>query len=304
MEEMLFFLAGVLLSGGICLLIFRKRENRLMDSVQHMIDQAIDGKFQTDRVDESKMSAVENGMKRFLDDSLAVRQDQYRQKETIQTLISDISHQTVTPIANIKLYLELLEEKLPSPAEELEAVKEQSDKLDFLIQSLVKLSRLETGILAVRPSRHPVEELLTPIRIQYACKAEEKGIDLQVEESPIWAKFDVKWTAEAVGNMVDNALKYTPRGGHVAVKARAYPFFVRIDIQDDGMGIAEEEQAKIFTRFYRSRQAESEPGVGIGLYLAREIIQSQKGYVKVSSRKGEGALFSVFLPSVPNVSEV
>ena len=108
--------------------------------------------------------------------------------------------------------------------------------------------------------------------------------------------FDRKWTAEALGNLVDNAVKYTPPGGRIRVSAKAYEMFVCIEVADDGMGIKEEETAKIFQRFYRSRQAAEEKGVGIGLYLTREIIREQGGYVKVASSPGAGSVFSVFLP--------
>lgn len=110
------------------------------------------------------------------------------------------------------------------------------------------------------------------------------------------AVYDLKWTMEAVGNIIDNAFKYTPAGGNVTVSVQQYSFFVRIDISDTGIGIAEEEIPKVFTRFYRSFDVADMPGVGIGLYLARYIVEAQKGYIKVFSEKGRGSTFSVFLP--------
>ena len=107
---------------------------------------------------------------------------------------------------------------------------------------------------------------------------------------------DPKWTVEALGNIVDNAIKYTACGGNVQVKAEQNSFFVKIDIIDDGIGIEKEEIPKIFGRFYRSLSVADQPGVGIGLFLAREIIQAQKGYIKVTSKRGKGSTFSVFLP--------
>ena len=106
---------------------------------------------------------------------------------------------------------------------------------------------------------------------------------------------DGKWTAEALGNLLDNAIKYTREGG-ITVKTTPYELFLRLDITDTGMGIPEEEQAKIFTRFYRSEAVKEQEGVGIGLYLTREIVSRQGGYLKVSSETGKGSTFSVFLP--------
>lgn len=296
MGGMIGFLTGALMAAVVFRLLALRREHRLMDSLRDMLERAIDGKFQQERLDESKLSAVENSLKQFLDNSLTIGQNQSRQKETIQTLISDISHQTVTPIANIKLYLELLEEQLDAPSRELAAVKEQSEKLNFLIQSLVKLSRMETGILTFRIQEHELGQVLEALRIQYASRAEEKGICLEIAPARMQARFDLKWTIEAVGNVVDNAVKYTPSGGRIAVRVQSYQLFVRIDIEDSGIGIEQKDLGKIFGRFYRARQVGEEPGVGIGLYVAREIIQGQKGYMKVSSQLGEGSVFSVFLP--------
>ena len=110
------------------------------------------------------------------------------------------------------------------------------------------------------------------------------------------ACFDVKWTTEAIENIVDNAIKYTPEGGDITLAVTSYELFLRIDIADTGIGIAESEYADIFKRFYRSQAVNTIEGVGIGLYLARQIITGQGGYIKVTSTLGQGTTFSVFLP--------
>ena len=115
-------------------------------------------------------------------------------------------------------------------------------------------------------------------------------------QKEIYAFFDFKWTLEAISNLVDNAIKYTPNGGNIRISVREYELFVRVDIADTGIGMTEEETAKIFTRFYRSPRTAEEPGVGIGLYLCREIISTEGGYIKVSSEPEKGSVFSVFLP--------
>lgn len=170
------------------------------------------------------------------------------------------------------------------------------EKLDFLIQSLVRLSRMENGIIAVHPERTEVNELFERLKAEYGKRAEEKQVSLRFEKTCLRAAFDLKWTAEALGNILDNGIKYTANGGNITVCAQEYSFFVRIDVADDGIGIDEEEIPKIFSRFYRSFSVSDRPGVGIGLYLSREIVQAQKGYIKVSSKAGEGTVFSVFLP--------
>ena len=135
--------------------------------------------------------------------------------------------------------------------------------------------------------------------------AEEKGVTLTFKDVPnVTAVFDIKWTAEAISNMIDNAIKYTEAGGSVEVSAAEYEMFVKIDISDTGIGMTEDETAKVFTRFYRSPRVHDDRGVGIGLYLAREIVSRQGGYIKVRSEVGQGSVFSVFLPKTTNLSKL
>ena len=300
---------GLTLSGIsaiACVFYYNRRETRLFSRLQRMLDDARDGTYQVSQISEETISQFENNFKRYLDDSQLTKEKQKEQKEMIQQLISDIAHQTLTPVSNLKLYGELLKEScekvLPDekgalPDEELiNTIIDETQKLDFLVQSLVKLSRMENGIISVHPKETSLTTLLDTVEKNYKNKAEQKNITLFVEKTANAAVFDLKWTIEAVGNIVDNAIKYTPSGGAISITVQRYSFFVRIDITDNGIGIAEEEIPKIFSRFYRSFEVSDLPGVGIGLYLARFIVEQQKGYIKVKSQKGEGSLFSVFLP--------
>ena len=167
-----------------------------------------------------------------------------------------------------------------------------------MIASLVKTSRLENHVIQLRPQRGDIGQLLAELYETYAGKAAAAGrtLELVQPEHALSARFDRKWTLEAVGNLIDNAIKYTETGGHIRLTATDYEMFVRIDVTDNGMGIAEEEQAQIFGRFYRSQTVSDEKGVGIGLYLAREIIEKEDGYLRLQSKPGAGSCFSVFLP--------
>lgn len=295
MKTVIFTFLIFLLSGLLWYLYFSRREHRLIGRLQALVDQALSGTLKRGEISETKLSALENSLKRYLDDSLLAKENQHQQKAVIQGLISDIAHQTLTPISNLKIYSELLKEEGNASSETIEILQGQTEKLDFLIQSLVKLSRMESGIITVHPVRNQLSKLLQMISQESAAMAHEKQIILSVCQTDIDALFDFKWTLEALSNIVDNAVKYTPEGGRVAIRAEKYSFFARIDIEDTGPGIEESEIPLIFTRFYRSLSAADQPGVGIGLYLAREIIQAQKGYIKVTSEKGKGSVFSVFL---------
>lgn len=278
---------------------FAAKEKALLHRLEQMILDARRGCFHADDVSEYEISALENEWRRFLEDSSKSVQEQEEQKHLVQELISDIAHQTLTPVSNLKLYTELLKEADTGQGPLVATIAQQTDTLDFLIQSLVKLSRMEQGMIRVYPSASSVGELLDGIRRDYAPRAEEEGVCLEVERTALQAVFDPKWTAEAVGNLVDNAIKYTGSGGHVKICVVPYSFFVRIDVRDNGMGIAADEIPKIFGRFYRSVRVRDYPGAGIGLFLAREMIQAQKGYIKADAQPGQGAVFSVFLPALP-----
>ena len=263
-----------------------------------MLTAAIDGGFSEDTFDESALSAVEAKMSRFLSGCAAANRDLSTEKESIKSLIADISHQTKTPIANILLYASLLSEGSLSPAQQaqVQALSAQAEKLSFLVQALVKASRLETGILTMTLARHGVQQLLDAAAGQAAETARSKGVALAVEETGCAVLCDGKWTAEALYNVVDNAVKYTPFGGSVRLAATALGQFCRIDVSDTGIGIPEVEQASIFQRFYRGQAVREQEGLGIGLYLTREILSGQGGFVKVSSKVGQGSTFSLYLP--------
>ena len=221
-----------------------------------------------------------------------------QEKEQIKTLISDISHQIKTPIAAANTFAELLSDGELSAEERTEYIttlQMSLGKLTFLTNSLIKMSRLESGVISLKPEKNSLNEIvLQAVKTVYA-KAKEKGILITFEcDQAFEAVLDFNWTAEAISNVIDNAVKYTPQGGFVRLQITEYPSFLRLDISDSGVGIPEEEQAKIFGRFYRGKQSVGTDGVGIGLYLTREIINKQNGYMKVSSDEN-GSTFSMFM---------
>lgn len=278
---------------------YRQREKRTLQKIDRMLEEAIRGDFQEEEFDESLLSAVEAKLSHYLSASEVSARNLKEEKDKIKTLISDISHQTKTPLSNVLLYTQLLAENdLPEGKKELvEALQTQTLKLQFLIDALVKTSRLETGILALQPERNSVRSMLEKAMGNLQEKAAEKKVSLFLEPGDTKAVFDPKWTEEAVCNLLDNAVKYTQPGGEIKLSVKPYELFCRIDVADNGMGIAQEEQTKIFGRFYRTKEVAEQTGVGIGLYLVRQIAAGQGGYVKVSSEPGKGSTFSLFLPT-------
>lgn len=293
---------------GIALLIcvgtllrYRIRIRKIIDTLDKMLDEAISGTFSPKSYNETEISKIESRLSRFLSENRLKKGQIESEQDKIRALISDISHQTKTPLANILLYAQLLDEQegIPDEAKALTAqITAGTEKLNFLIQSLIKTSRLESGIIKVLPRKGDVRELIMAACEESAPKACNKNIKITFEPSsePILAIFDPKWCAEALYNILDNAIKYTGVGGRADITVIAYEMFIRIDVQDTGKGICEEDLPRVFGRFWRAKDSVDTEGVGIGLFLAREIISACGGYIKVSGVVSVGSVFSVFLP--------
>lgn len=225
------------------------------------------------------------------------------EKKKLQSLVSDISHQVRTPVTNMKMIGTALTEPAGGKSltaekrkEFLGAMNAQVEKLNFLMQALVKTSRLETGLITLHRQKECLYETLAESLGGILFAAESKKIEVEaVCPEKLQLPHDKKWTAEALFNLLDNAVKYTPPGGKIRVEAVQQEMYTRIDVADTGKGIREEHQAAIFRRFYREEGVAGIPGLGIGLYLAREIVSMQGGYIKVVSREGGGSVFSVYL---------
>ena len=294
-----YFVAGAALLLALAVVaVDRWRTVRIIRRLDDMLTAAMNGSFSEETFAESRISALESRLGRYLAASALSERNVREQKDQISALISDISHQTKTPVANLQLYAQLLSEQpLPPQGKDcVAALSAQAEKLQALIEALVKTSRLETGILALHPKPGDISPVVERAAAQYAPRAAEKGIALTVGQRSGSAIFDPKWTEEAVCNLLDNAIKYTPTDGTVTVEVKNYELFSAIRVGDTGPGISEGEQAKIFGRFYRAPGAYQTEGVGIGLYLTRQIAEKQGGYVKVESVPGKGSVFSLFLP--------
>lgn len=289
-------IAAILAAGTV--LWYRRRTRQTLERLNRMVDAAIQGTFTENSFDESLLSAVESKLAHYLAASTVSAKNVQQEKEHLKALIGDISHQVKTPTANILLYTQLLSEQPLSQESRLcvDALEGQTKKLQSMMDALVKTSRLESGVIALHPTYGKLYRVLEAAVSQLAPKAAAKGIAITLESTEAEALFDSKWTEEAIANLLDNAVKYTPAGGSVSITVTDYHIFSAIHVRDTGPGIAEEEQPKIFQRFYRGQAHAESEGVGIGLYLVRQIARAQGGYVKVCSQVGSGSTFSLYLP--------
>lgn len=273
-------------------------ESRVLRHLDKMLDEGINGTFEESDYDETKLSKLESKWLRYLSSSKMSYQKTMKEREKLQELVSDISHQTKTPLANILLYAQLLQEKkLDDESQQLvDEIRKQSEKLEFLIQSLVKTSRLETGTFQLSSAENDVNDMILAAIEQITPAAGFKGINVRYDPQSYTARFDKKWTQEAVFNILDNAVKYSPPHSDITVTTKLYEMFARISVYDSGMGVPEDELPQIFGRFYRGRNVSEQSGIGIGLYLSRQIIEGQGGYITAETTKDKGSAFHIFLP--------
>ena len=310
--------------------------NKVVERLDQMLDDALNGTFSESSYDETKLSRLESKWKEFLGTSVISNQNLEAERHRLEQFISDISHQTKTPMTIIKMYTELLCEEIntlqqseTTDSEYLTAdqnakgidqknenseatmasinrikkyadeISRQNERLEFLIDSLTKLSRLESGTLEVVAKHSGIDELVKAGVTAIKPKADKKKISIitsGAEDNSVSASYDKKWTLEALINVLDNAVKYSPEGGKIYVNLSETEMYAAIHVIDEGPGITEADAARVFGRFFRGNDVQQDEGVGIGLYLTREILSKEDGYIKViPNEKRKGAEFILYL---------
>lgn len=279
----------------------RKKVVEFSEQLCQILDEMVNGSFKSELKNCEEVYYKLNHRLVTLYEIMQSEKEQIAQEQLyLKEMISDISHQVKTPIANLKIINStLLNEKLPSQVRNkfLCTSETQLEKLDFLMQALIKISRLETGVISLNLKNDYIYETLANALGGILYAAEMKRITVNVECPENLVVFhDNKWTTEALFNILDNAVKYTQEGGKIDIAVKKLEFYVKIDILDNGIGIPESIQGAIFRRFYRGANVGSIEGIGIGLYLCKEIVSMQQGYIKVVSKEKRGSQFSIYLP--------
>lgn len=306
--SMTILLGGVILTACalvwlfLLVLLFSKRLSEFTNDLCRILDNMINGNEEPQQENDSEtlFARISHRLSRLYGIMQENRRKVDAERQELQMLVSDISHQVKTPVSNLKMVTDTLLTRPVTNQERtdfLQGIRNQIDKLDFLFQALVKTSRLETGAIRLEKKEGLLFDTLAQAMSGIVYGAEKKNIAVTVDcPEDLRLLHDSKWTAEALFNLLDNAVKYTPAGGKISVSVEQWEMYIKLNVADTGKGISESNQASIFRRFYREEEVHDEPGVGIGLYLAREIITRQGGYIKVSSEVGKGSIFSVFLP--------
>ena len=281
------YILSVLAVCGICFIHERRKNQRIFDRFERIL-----AGESADHIADEKLTPTERRLITRLCE-LETREAKVRSGyRSISSLVADIAHQSKTPLSSILMYTEM--------SENGEIIRTQTEKLSFLMDSLTKLAKCEGGLIAenLAPKENSVKELLRQVIEANYTSADLKNIEIRCEvPDDLTGNFDLRWTAEAVGNILDNAVKYSPDGSEITITACAYDMFIRIDIADHGTGIPEDELCNIWKRFYRGKNAEKESGVGIGLYLTANILNTEGGRVSAKSDEN-GSTFTVFLPKI------
>lgn len=273
---------------------------------------------------DTRESKLEAQLRRLLRQSAVLQEQAQKDRESLAGLLSDLSHQLKTPLANVVMDAELLQEDdlTEEERENFELhIKEQAQKMQWLLSALVKASRLERGILHFEAVRQDILPTLALSVSAVYRQAQEKDISIELraekgvggsggstdsdvslagtdpggQPGEYLLYHNRKWTTEAITNILENAIKYSPRGAKIRIVLEPLSTYTKVNILDRGPGVPQEEYNQIFKRFYRGKQTEEIEGTGLGLYLAQVILAQEKGYVTVAENPEGGSCFSVFL---------
>lgn len=283
--------------------IYQKRKTyRLIDC---LLDSVLNREvINASDVDEGEYSALVSKINQIQDVLNNHANNAEQEKEQVKRLVSNMSHQLKTPLANISLYAEILGKEEITPEQKAAFYKKlqnQVDKLNWIVGSLLKMVKLEQNLDGFENKCTGIKQTILGAVDTVYDKLEKKEIIFKLE--PFQDKelyHNRKWTEEVFVNLLENAIKYTDSGGKISIRVIYYDLYTEIQVVDNGRGIHQEEMTEIFKRFYRSPEAENVEGSGIGLYLSNLILEKEKGYITVNSEYGKGSCFSVFLQNCKN----
>lgn len=283
--------------------LYYYRQNKIMEAAVSQVNAYLDGdmdaRIECDEEGELyKLFHSVNALAAVLNAHAA---NETKEKEFLKNTISDISHQLKTPLAALNIYNGLLQdetEELPEIKEFARLSEQELDRMEMLVQSLLKITKLDSGTVVFEKTKENVADMMRDIELHasYRAKQEQKTIVLSGSEDS-WLFCDRNWLLEAIDNIVKNAIDHTEAGDTIQIEWKSLPSGVQIIIKDNGCGIYPEDLYHIFKRFYRSRFSKDKQGIGLGLPLAKAIIEAHSGTIEVDSELGNGTAFMIsFLP--------
>ena len=290
--------AAALLFGYSVMLYAKKRQDRQKRALLTVMEDCLSENFrfaEKDLMPDGPDDSQFDDTLMRLAQTLELKTKKFNEEhDNTKTLVTDISHQLKTPISAMKVCFDLyLEAETEEERQEfIQRTKLQMDKLESLAASLVNISRLENSMITLNPEKTDLTDILVGVVNTVYQKASGKNTEIVTEDfEDVEVNVDRKWTVEALANILDNGIKYSPAGSMISIRVNKLFSFVRIEIQDQGIGIPKEERNKIFTRFYRGTDeaVKGQEGSGVGLYLTRRILEDQGGTVSVRPAAGGGS---------------
>ena len=298
----LFLLLVFVLAGGAILAVgcsYFKKQNQVMEQAVSQLQAYLDGdhnaRIECDEEGELyRLFHTVNSMAAVLN---AHADNELREKEFLKNTISDISHQLKTPLAALNIYNGLLQDgdmELSAVKEFTDLSEQELDRIEILVQNLLKITKLDAGAIVLEKTTENVADMLWDVELHFAYRAKQEHKELVLsgpEEVLLFCDRD--WLTEAIDNIVKNALDHTESGDAVHITWKALPNAVQIAVKDNGCGIHPEDLHHIFKRFYRSRFSQDKQGIGLGLPLAKTIVEAHSGTIEVDSELGKGTTFTM-----------
>lgn len=291
----------LLLSGCVLILYiwYLTKQSRILETAIHQIESYLDGDTEA-RIDcdhEGELYRLFHEINTLAAVLNAHAANGQREKEFLKNTISDISHQLKTPLAALNIYNGLLQseaEELPEIKEFAELSEQELDRIEVLVQNLLKITRLDAGTLEMKKAPQNISDMMKDVELHfsYRAKLEQKQFTLAGNDA-IQFTCDRDWLIEAIGNLVKNAFDHTKEGDSITLEWEQFASIIQIKIKDTGRGIHPEDLHHIFKRFYRSRFSQDTQGIGLGLPLAKAIIEAHGGTIEVDSVLGVGSTFRI-----------
>ncbi len=299
--QLALFILSLFMGCGIlflCLCYFHKQHKIMETAVAEIDDYLIgdtDARIECD--DEGEMYKLFHSVNTLVSVLNAHIENEFRTKEFLKDTISDISHQLKTPLAALNIYNGILQsetENLPEIKEFTILSEQELDRIEALVQNLLKIARLDAGTIILEKNFEDVSDMMHDIEQHFAYRAKQEQKELILSgDDGIMLFCDREWMIEAVSNLVKNAFDHTDAGKHICVEWKQMSDMLQIVVEDNGCGIHSEDVYHIFKRFYRSRFSKDTQGIGLGLPLAKTIVELHGGNIKVDSVLGKGSAFII-----------
>lgn len=297
-----YVLVSAICMGGLIfavLYVYFRKQEQIMENAVTQIREYISGNHDA-RIacnDEGELYRLFHEINALAAILNAHAENEEKAKIFLKNTISNISHQLKTPLAALNIYNGLLQEEtaaFPAMKEFTDLSEQELDRIETLVQNLLTITKLDAGTIVLEKSEHDVDDMMEQIHRRFAIQAQQQAKNLNFSgQDTVMLFCDAHWFTEAIGNIVKNALDHTKAGNTIQISWRAFTSMVQVVVKDDGSGIHPEDLPHIFKRFYRSRFSKDTQGVGLGLPLAKAIIEAHSGIIEVDSELGAGTTFTV-----------